>query len=92
MATTKKQKVAPVAQLPGLQAADEQAKQALDRALKSYDELVAASKANLDALLQANTAAYNGAKQLNDEIVAYAKARHEANIAASKALSAALKL
>jgi len=86
---TKKQTATAAASLTSLKAADKQATDALNQALQSYQELVAASKANLDAMIEANTAAYKGVKQLSDEILAYTKARHEANVAVSKALTAA---
>lgn len=86
---TKKQSATSAASLTSLKAADQRAADALNQALKSYQDLVAVSKDNLDAMIQANTAAYNGVKQMSDEILAYATARHEANVAVSKALTAA---
>lgn len=86
---TKKQSATSPASLTSLKAADEQAADALNHALKSYQDLVAVSKANLDAMIEANTAAYNGVKQMSDELIAFTQARHEANVAVSKALTAA---
>jgi len=86
---TKKQTATSAASLTSLKAADQQATDALNQALKSYQDLVTASKANLDAMIEANTTAYKGVKQMSDEILAYTKARHEANVAVSKALTAA---
>ena len=88
----KKQKVAPAAALTNLQAVDQQAQEALNQALKGYDEVIAAGKANLDAVIEANTAAYDGAKQLSEAFVTYVQAAHEANVAASKAVTAAKTL
>ncbi|HMB75213.1 MAG TPA: phasin family protein [Kiloniellaceae bacterium] len=86
---TKKQTATAPASLTSLKAADQQATDALNQALKSYQDLIAVSKANLDAMIEANTTAYNGVKQMSDEILTFAKARHEANLSVSKALSAA---
>ena len=63
--------------------------EAVTKTLKGIDELVAVGKGNLDAVVQANTAAVAGAKRLNTELAAYARAAYEANLAAAKALAGA---
>lgn len=63
--------------------------EAAAKALKGMDELVAVGKGNLEAVVQANTAAVAGAKRLNTELAAYVRAAYEANLAAAKALAGA---
>ena len=63
--------------------------EALTKALKGYDQLVAEGKDNLDAIAQANTAAVAGATRFNEELAAYLKAAYDAHLAAAKALAGA---
>ena len=86
---TKKQNVAVAAPAEAFQAAGRQTVEAMTKAFKGYDEFVAAGKDNLDAVVQANTAAVAGAKRLNTEFTAYLKAAYQANLAVAKALTGA---
>ncbi len=86
---TKKQKAAVDAPYAVLQAASAKSVEAVTKALEGYDELVVIGKDNLDAVVQANTAALAGAQRLNAEFAAYVKGAYEANLAATKALSGA---
>ena len=63
--------------------------EAMTKTLKGMEELVAVGKGNLEAVVQANTAAVAGAKRFNTEVAAYLKAAYEANLAAAKALAGA---
>ena len=86
---TKKQNAAVAAPAEAIQAAGRQTAEAVTKAFKGYDELVAAGKDNLDAVVQANTAAVAGAKRLNTEVSAYLNAAYKANLAVAKALTGA---
>ena len=86
---TKKQNAAVATPAEALQAAGRQTVEAVTKAFKGYDELVAAGKDNLDAVVQANTAAVAGAKRLNTEFSAYLKAAYKANLEVAKAVTGA---
>ncbi|MDX1576427.1 MAG: TIGR01841 family phasin [Kiloniellales bacterium] len=84
---TKKRNAAPAASHAARKAVGGMANEAATKAFKGYDELVAAGKDNLDAVVRANTAATAGMTRLNSQVAANMKAAYEANLAFAKALS-----
>ncbi len=71
------------------QAAGDKAMENVTKAFQSYEQLFALGKANLDAVAEANTAAFAGVQRLNNEVANYFKAAYDANVAASKNVAAA---
>ena len=86
MATRKKVTYAPADEFL---AAGEKAFETVTQAFKGYDELIAAGKENIDAVVKANTAAAAGAERLGTAFVEHLNGAYEANVAAAKALGAA---
>ncbi len=71
------------------QTAGEKALENVTKTFQGYEQLVALGKANLDAVAEANTAAFAGVQRLNNEVASYFKAAYDANVAASKGVAAA---
>lgn len=87
MANTKQKLAAPEAHYEAVLDAGKEAVAALNKGVKDYEGLVAEGKENLEALVQANTAAVAGAERLNKELVAYLREGLAANLAVAKALA-----
>ena len=64
-------------------------KEGVEKSLASLNDINAASKENLEALVAAATAATKGAEALGAQAIAYSKNAVEANVAAAKSLSGA---
>ena len=73
--------------LEGLvKAQQEQLEKAQAQLLKSYDDLAALSKLNVDAVVQSGTIVAKGAEEAGKQVAAFTQASMEKNVAAGKAL------
>ncbi|PWC32658.1 TIGR01841 family phasin [Azospirillum sp. TSO35-2] len=73
-------------------AAKEQFEKATTQILKSYEDLQAAGKANVEALVASSTIAAKGAEDLSREVVAYSQSALDKSITTGKALLTAKSL
>lgn len=73
-------------------AAKEQFDKAATQLLKSYEDLQAAGKANVEALVESSSIAAKGAEDLSREIVAYSQSALDKSITTGKALLTAKTL
>src|SRR4051812_10209208 len=64
-------------------------KEGVEKSLASLNDINAASKQNLEAIVAAATAATKGAEALGAQAIAYSKKTVEDNVAAAKSLTAA---
>lgn len=67
-------------------AAKEQFDKATSKLLKSYEDLQAAGKANVEALVESSSIAAKGAEDLSREIVAYSQSALDKSITTGKAM------
>lgn len=73
--------------LEGLvKAQQEQLEKAQAQLLKSYDDLAALSKQNVDAVVQSGTIVAKGAEEAGKQVAAFTQTSFEKNVAAGKAL------
>ncbi|CAO3418371.1 phasin family protein [Azospirillum doebereinerae] len=73
-------------------AAKEQFEKATTQLLKSYEDLQAAGKANVEALVESSSIAAKGAEDLSREVVAYSQSALDKTITTGKALLTAKSL
>jgi phasin family protein len=73
-------------------AAKEQFEKTTAQLLKSYEDLQAASKANVEALVESSSIAAKGAEDLSREVVAYSQSTLDKSITTGKALLTAKSL
>lgn len=73
-------------------AAKEQFEKTTAQLLKGYEDLQAASKANVEALVESSTIAAKGAEDLSREVVAYGQSALDKSITTGKALLTAKSL
>lgn len=80
-------------QIEGLvKAQQEQFEKASAQVLKSYDEMTALAKENVDAVVQSGTIVAKGAEQAGKQVAAFTQSSFEKSVASSKALFAVKSL
>lgn len=75
-----------------VKAQQEQFEKASAQVLKSYDEMTALAKENVDAVVQSGTIVAKGAEQAGKQVAAFTQSSFEKNVASSKALFAVKSL
>lgn len=81
------------ANLEGMvKAQQEQMEKASAQLMKGYDEMVALTKENVDAVVQSGTIVAKGAEEAGKQVAAYAQASLEKSMATGKALLAVKSL
>ncbi len=71
-----------------VKAQQEQIEKASAQILKSYDELTALTKGNVDAVVKSGTIVAKGAEEAGKQVAAFTQSSLEKNVAAGKALFA----
>lgn len=75
-----------------VKAQQEQFEKASAQVLKSYDEMTALAKQNVDAVVQSGTIVAKGAEEAGKHVAAFTQSSFEKNVASSKALFAVKSL